>query len=311
MDVRSQLDAARRSVLAVPFANRRTLVATGADRVSWLNGMVTCDLVKRADGAAKYGLFVVRNGRVLADAIIALGDDRVLAAVPAGAADALRTHLEHYLVMEDVELDVRADAIGPWELHGPRSGDVLAAARRAGAIGGALDRTGWGGAVIFAPDAPDARATEVRAAIEAAVAGVGGAMGDDIGWDTARLERAVPEFGVDFDANTYPQEAHLEKGAVSFDKGCYLGQEVVCMLELRGQVRRRLAPIVLEGGEVPARSSRVNDVTGAEVGEVTSSVVSPTLGVPIALAMLKRAFAEPGRAVTVDGRPARVVERPA
>src|SRR5262249_30258701 len=72
-----------------------------------------------------------------------------------------------------------------------------------------------------------------------------GAVGDESAWEALRIEQGVPRFRHDFDESTYPQEASLEKRAVSFDKGCYLGQEVVCMLELRGQVKRKLVPVTL------------------------------------------------------------------
>jgi folate-binding protein YgfZ len=168
-----------------------------------------------------------------------------------------------------------------------------------------------GGVVVFAPRE---HADDVRAAIEETARGVGGCVGDAAGWDALRLERGVPEFGVDFDATTYPQEARLEKVAVSFDKGCYLGQEVVCMLEMRGQVRRCLSPLVvdeLEDGNVPARGAAVTDDAGAVAGEITSATVSPTLGLPVALAMLKRAFSSSEQTLRVAGARARVVDRPA
>jgi folate-binding protein YgfZ len=205
--------------------------------------------------------------------------------------------------MEDAEMAPGTDAFVAWALHGPRSGEALEAARRAGALGGLLDRTGLGGAFVFAPKE---RASEVAAAL-AEVATVG----DAAGWDALRLERAVPRFGVDFDAQTYPQEAGLEKTAVSFDKGCYLGQEVVCMLQMRGHVKRKLAAVVLEGAEAPLAGAAVTDEAGAAVGEVTSAAPSPTLGKTVALAMIKRAQAEPGKGVVVGGARGEVVERPA
>jgi folate-binding protein YgfZ len=308
MDAKAQVDAARATVLAVPLAGRETLVVTGRDRVSWLNGLLTCDLLKRPDGEGRYGLFVGRNGRVIVDAFVVVDEASIFVGVPATAVETLRQHLEHYLVMEDAEVTSRPQAYEPWALHGPRSSDVLAAARRAGGVGGGMDRTGLGGAVVFAPRE---HADDVRAAIEAAIGGVGGAMGDAAGWKALRLERAIPEFGVDFDETTYPQEAGLEKVAVSFDKGCYLGQEVVCMLEMRGQVRRSLAPLVVEGHDAPLQGAGVTDDTGAAAGEVTSAVLSPTLGRPVALAMLRRAFLHPDGALQIAGARARVVERPA
>ena len=109
----------------------------------------------------------------------------------------------------------------------------------------------------------------------------------------------------------YPQEASLENVAVSFDKGCYLGQEVVCMLQMRGHVKRKLAAIVIESDAPPDRGTAVTDEAGASVGEITSAAASPTLGKAVALAMIKRALAKPGQHVVVGGARAEVVDRPA
>jgi folate-binding protein YgfZ len=310
MEIKTQLEAARRTVLAVPQPDLATLVVTGKDRLTWLNGMLTCDLAKRGPDEATYGLAVARNGRVVSDAVVVVDDDSqsVLMAVPRAAAENLRAHLEHYLVMEDAEIASGANGFDVWAIHGPDSSVVLDAARAARAAGGILDRTGLGGALVLAP-AGQSGAT--RSAVERAVARAGGAVGDESGWESLRLERAVPRFGVDFDDKTYPQEAALEKTAVRFDKGCYLGQEVVCMLELRGHVKRKLVSLILDAGEPPARGAAVTGDEGAAVGEVTSAARSPTLGKAVALASLKRAYAQPGKTVTVAGARAEVVDRPA
>jgi tRNA-modifying protein YgfZ len=305
---KNQVDAARRAVLVLPGPQLATLVVTGKDRVSWLNGLVTCDLVKWTLGDARYGLVVSRSGRVLADPVLVADGDRALVVVAAERAEVLREHLDHYLVMEDAEIAPAIDAFEPWTLHGPGSDAVLAAARAAGASGGVFDRTGLGGAIVLAPTA---RAADVRAALDAAVRAAGGIVGDAAGWEALRLERGVPRFGVDFDEKTYPQEASLEKAAVSFDKGCYLGQEVVCMLEMRGHVKRKLVSFVLDGAALPANGAAVADESGAAVGEVTSAALSPTLGVPVGLAMVKRAQAVAGARVVVGGSHAKVVDRPA
>ncbi|HEX4448434.1 MAG TPA: hypothetical protein VH044_16935, partial [Polyangiaceae bacterium] len=215
--VKHQVDAARGSVLAIPRPDLAALVVTGKDRISWLNGLVTCDLGRWAEAPpenARYGLVVSRSGRVLADPILLADGDRAIAIVPAEVTARLREHLDHYLVMEDAEVAPSSDAFEIWLLHGPRSETVLASARAGGASGGAFDRTGLGGAVVLAPAG---RAAEVRQVIEAAVVAATGVVGDAIGWDALRLERGVAAFGVDFDDKTYPQEASLEKTAVSFD----------------------------------------------------------------------------------------------
>jgi folate-binding protein YgfZ len=310
MEIDGQVRAARISVLALPQPDLVTLVVTGKDRLSWLNGMLTCDLVNRGPEEATYGLAVARNGRIISDMVVVVDDDaaRVLMAVPREVAEALRAHLDHYLVMEDAEIAADVAAFEAWAIHGPQSPVVLEAARAAGAAGGVVDRTGLGGAFVLGPVGASAT---TRSAVERALAATAGALGDSGGWESLRLERSVPRFGVDFDDKTYPQEASLEKTAVRFDKGCYLGQEVVCMLQLRGHVKRKLVSLVLDSGESPQRGGAVTDESGTAVGEVTSAARSPTLAKTVALASVKRAYAEAGKRVTVAGARAEVVERPA
>jgi folate-binding protein YgfZ len=306
MDIRTQVAAARDSALIIAGAFS-TLVITGDDRQTWLNGLVTCDLAKKAAGEATYGLVVARSGRVLADVIVFIEEARLILALPSAATETLRAHFEHYLVMEDAQVAPGSEAFETWMVHGPRSSELLARARGAGGIGAAIDRTGLGGALRVADRD---HAEDVRRQLGLAAAEVGGAVGDEGGWRALRLERNVAEFGEDFDDKTYPQEAGLEKAAVSFDKGCYLGQEVVCMLEMRGHVKRKLAPLVLDAAGVPLRGAGVTDLAGTLVGEVTSAALSPTLGRVIALAMLKRGQAQPASVVLVDGGRAEVVDRP-
>ena len=308
LSLKDQIARVRHNALVVPAPELAVFVVTGADRLSWLNGMLTCDLATRKPGDAVYGLAVAQKGRILSDVIVVVDVDRVLLAVARMTTAPLAESLERYLMMEDALVTPAFETFGVWHVHGPESAAVLEAARAAGGVGGALDRTGLGGAFILADH--DKRLL-VERSIESAIASASGAMGDDAGWNALRLERGVPRFGADFDASTYPQEASLEKVAVSFSKGCYLGQEVVCMLEMRGHVKRKLMSLALLGGGVPARGAIVKDDSGAPVGEVTSASESPSLGSPVALAMLKFAQAEAGKELLVGDQRARVVDRPA
>jgi folate-binding protein YgfZ len=303
------------AVLAIPSDDRATLVVSGHDRASWLNGLLTSDLARiggAGSGDASYGLFVARNGRILADALVLFDETRAFVSVPRETVATLRTHLEHYLVMEDAEIDADTDRWVLWMLHGPASDAVLAAVRAAVGpavvVGARIDRTGLGGAILFADREHEA---EVRSAVEQAVAERRGVVADDRAWEWLRIERGVPRFGSDFDDKVYPQEAGLEKAAVSFNKGCYLGQEVVCMLELRGHVKRKLAGLAIDASEAPERGTPVTDEAGAAVGEITSAAMSPVFGKAVAFAMLKRASGTPGSRLVVAGAGARVVDLPA
>jgi folate-binding protein YgfZ len=305
--VPDQVRAARASVLAVLEPDLVAMEVTGKDRVSWLNGLLTCELATAKPGEAVYGLAVAQKGRILSDLFVLIEAERALVLVRRAAAASLAEAFERHLMMEDAELVPAFDRYNALALHGPASGAVLAAARAAGAAGGLVDMTGLGGAVLAWPR----QVGGVEAALEDAITLAGGVTGDAAGWEALRLERGIPSFGADFDGTTYPQEAGLENRAVSFSKGCYLGQEVVCMLQMRGHVKRKLASLVLEAGSVPAHGLRIQDQSGSEVGEITSAAESPTLAKPVALAMVKHAFSAPGAVLVVDGKPAQVVETPA
>jgi folate-binding protein YgfZ len=297
------MNAAKTTVLLVLARDRAVLAVRGKDRLTWLNGLVTCDLapLDAKDPPAVYGLAVSKNGRILSDLFAVADRERLLLAVPRAVVDELRVSLDHYLIMEDAEVTLD-DAVGAWLAHGPNAGQVLAAGRAAGGVGGAVDVTGLGGAVVLGQPAA------LRPVLEEATQRAGGAVGDDAAWEALRLERGVPRFGADFDKTTYPQEALLEKTAVSFNKGCYLGQEVVCMLEMRGHVKRRLARVRLAAGApVPAKGASVSDDLGAVVGEVTSAALSPDEGRVVAFAMLKASDAEAGKALRVGDVPVEVV----
>lgn len=251
-------------MLVVPEPDLAVIVVTGDDRASWLNGLVTCDVTKLELGAAQYGLAVSQKGRIITDLFIARRADSLLLVVPRRAESDLTTVLERHLVMEDAEM-AKSETLRVWLAHGPKAKEI------SGAF--ACDVTGLGGALIVAENYE-------------------GEVGDHDGWEALRLERGIPAFGVDFDDKTYPQEASLEKRAVSFDKGCYLGQEVVCMLELRGHVKRKLVPFVADARV--ERGAAITDDAGVEIGKVSSAGESPTMGKPIGLAMIKLAHATPG-----------------
>ena len=133
-------------------------------------------------------------------------------------------------------------------------------------------------------------------------------------WEIARIESGRPQWGADMDDTTLPQEANFDElGAISYTKGCYIGQETVARVKYRGHVNRALSGLVIEGERVPGEGAQVT-VDGKEVGRVTSAVRSIALGRPIALGYLRREHFEPGAAVTVvDGageQPAHVAALP-
>lgn len=293
--------AARETVLVVPASDRAALVVRGKDRTSWLNGLVTCELAKRARGEGAYGLLVEKKGRIQTDLfVVPSADDQELAlALPRSLRDAILATLDHYLIMEDAEL-TESDLVF-FVAHGPRASDLVALAP----FGGTVDVFGTGGAVLAAP-AGGGEAADLTGKIAEAVAKLGGVVADDAAWEAVRIERGLPRFGVEVDASLYPQEAGLEKLAVSFSKGCYLGQEVVYMLENRGHVKRKLVSLDLEGDAPPGVGAAVTTAEGEAVGEIKSAALGPSSGKPAAIAMVKWAHARAGTPLRVAEKAATV-----
>jgi tRNA-modifying protein YgfZ len=258
-----------------PHEPRAAIVVTGKERTSWLNGLVTNDVTKLAPGTAQYGLLVEKKGRIQTDFFMVAKDDALALAVPRHLREAVLATLDHHLIMEDAEL-------GTPELHW-----YYATALREAAFAGAIDLLATGDAILASAEPlPDA--------------------GDASVFEALCVERGLPRFGVEFDATFYPQEANLEKVAVSFDKGCYLGQEVVYMLENRGHVKKKLVPLDIEGEGAVSSGAPITTAEGEAVGDVKSSAVGPTKKTPVAIAMLKWAHAKPGTTLVVDGRKATV-----
>ena len=293
------LEAASQGALVVRAPELGTVAVTGRDRQSWLNGLVTSDLSRLESGVASYGLALVKVKRIVSDVWIVPAGERMLVGAPRVRIGVLREHLEKYLMMEDASHADASDEFAWMLLHGPMAAELARTVPAAHAgYGGAVDTTGLGGGVLVVPAANvDALVRDLveRGAVE----------GSQADWDALRVSRFLPRFGVDFGEKNYPQEASLEKIAVSFNKGCYLGQEVVCRLEMRGHVIKKIVPVRLEGGELPGSGAEVRSTEGKAVGTVSSAAAGD--GGPLALAMVRIDFAEPGTKLDVAGRPAVVL----
>lgn len=264
------------------------LGVTGDDARSWLSGQLTNAIHDMQPGEGVYALATNIKGRIMADVWVLDRGDSMAAAVPRAALETVLASFEQYLLMEDAEVERESLAIV--SVQGPKADEVVEAAGDAAIF--TCDELGSGGRfVLVEPDAQDA----VLAALVRRAAQLGGGQVDEEGFELARLRASVPRFGRDFDVKAYPQEAGLKQRAVSFSKGCYLGQEVVCMLENRGRLSRRLMALQHEAGPTPAAGTELFSEEGRSVGRITSAVADPEApgGVRL-LGYVKRPCFEPG-----------------
>jgi tRNA-modifying protein YgfZ len=261
---------------------------TGDDRVSWLNGQVTNDVREIALGASVHALSVNVRGKILSELWVTPSEraDALLLLVPRSAAANLLQSLEHFIIMEDVTLEP-LNELSVLSLEGPASEALHAAITLPEGVT----------SFAFAPLGLEGRAwigsepalQRVREQLKLTPI-------TPEAYELARLRRACPRFGVDFDEHQYPQEAGL-KGSVSFNKGCYLGQEVVCTLESRGRLSRHLCALRGEDGAAVESGASLTVDGQTAIGSITSAVWDPQLGSSRALGYVKHMHAHVGAVV--------------
>lgn len=302
------LTAERSAAQAGALIERRPALAafaiTGKDRLSWLNGLVTCDVSKLRAGSGVYGLAVGKTGKIIAELWFVAAKDHVVVVLEKDRVDLICEHFDRHLIMEDVEMgEVLPRSVV--FVHGPLAADLAAEARALHADAALMNWTGRAeGAVIVAPEGG------LDAVMDALIARGRGLslVATQAGLAVLRIEWGVPRFGVDYDDQTLAHEASLEKIAVSFNKGCYLGQEAIVMLEQRGHAKKRLMRLWVEGDTPLAAGTEITLAEGGDVlGNVTSATSAPEGGAQVALGYVKFKHAVAGTALSVGGRKARAL----
>jgi len=290
-------------VLVVLQPARGTLSVTGSEAKSWLNGLVTCDVLKVEPGSGAFGLVLNKQGKIQSEVEIVESAEGLLVGVSPGVAERLVASLDKFLVMEDAELsDVSADYL--WaDFHGLGAAPLAEAAAKlcAGTASGIRFSSEAAATLVFERD----ELLELERFVERTPAL---RRGSDADWEALRITQTLGRFGVDFGEADNPHEAALDRRAVSWSKGCYLGQEVVCMQDMRGKLKRRLVALALSGEEAPPVGSPVTVGDSAEtVGELTSVAKSPLTGKLLALARVKSPYFDGKQALGVAGKEAAFV----
>jgi folate-binding protein YgfZ len=295
--------AVRADALVVVEAERGVLSVSGSERVSWLNAVVTCDASSVTSERASFGLFLSKQGKIQTDFYVLSDGVRLLLAVAPDTAELVRAELERMLVMEDVELSDVSTEFAVLSLHGPRALELAQAeAARSGGAVGFLDLTGLGGAVLVLPRAS---LGEALGRFEAS----GARLSRDDDWRRVRVPHGVGVFGIDYGPSDNPHEAALERRAIAWNKGCYLGQEAVFMQDARGKVKRRLVVLRVGGSAAVPEGAAIERPNGERVGEVTSGAASGREAERFLLGKVHAPDFEPGTELVVGGLSTRVVAR--
>lgn len=277
------LGAARAAAAFIRRDDRGRLRLTGADRLSYLHGLLTNDVATLAAGESRYAALLTAQGRMISDMNVHELGDATIIELDRSLTAAIREHLDRFVITEDVVIEDVTASLVQIGAYGPNAGEMLDVFILS-ARWPSTD-TGLGGVEVLVPaDAADylERVLESRGAAR---------MGPET-LELARIEAGIPKFLVDMDTTTIPLEAGIEDRAISMTKGCYVGQEVIVRVLHRGGGRVAKRLVGLRASSAVGRDDRL--VSGErEVGRITSAVESPGLG-PIALGYVQRDFVEPG-----------------
>lgn len=304
----------RTGAVAFDLTGRGSIHVSGPDRVAFLQGVVTNDVRALAPGSGCPALFLTPMGKLRATLdVLALEDCLLLDTEPALAAP-LAEGLRSYIVYPPVGLEDRSTATGVLHVEGPLAASLLGAALgplpskdRAHApfsfreIEGRIVSVSRGGETGYDLRIP----RESVLTLQKGLAGLGIPPASADLLDAARIEAGIPRWGAELDHTVLPDEAGLQANAVSYSKGCYVGQEVVAHLRTHGHVNRLLRRLLLPPGSVPAPGDAVLALEGdgkgrTAAGRVVDAVGSARLGRVVAFAWLKREIALEGGPLEVS-----------
>lgn len=299
---------------------RHTQIAlSGSDRDSFLNNFCTNDIKKLTPGDGCEAFITNVQGKILAFVHVACGEDSIRLETVAGQAERIITHLDRYLITEDVEFKDLSEQRSIVAIAGKKSQEALSsllepsipAAPNCHASTQFSSSSVWVQSVratcgsCFFASVEDAAIEQFESALESA-----GAMKCSLApWETSRIESGFPEYGRDISEKNLPQEVGRNETAISFTKGCYLGQETVARIDALGHVNWQLTGIRCSGSVVPEPSAPFKSGDKV-VGSVTSACYSPRLSAPLAIGYVRREHAEPGTKLSCMGSDAEVVQLP-
>lgn len=304
--------AVRERAGLIDLSFRSQVRMTGDDRVGFLQGMISNDVKVLKPGAGCAATLLTEQGRIVADLRVYALESCFLLDVDARIAEKFMETLSRFIIADDVEMEDLGPTHTTLSLQGPLAAQVLEAA--AGPVALAKDfshgevmiadtpvlvirasDTGEEGYELLVP-APQA------ASVWQCLLTVGAPLGLQPVGHTAlnilRMEAGIPWYGLDMDEGRIVLEVGFEQ-AISFKKGCYLGQEVVERVSARGQVNRKLSGLIVHGNELPHPGEKLLH-DAHEVGWITSVAYSPRLQLPIALGYVRREQGAPGTQLRID-----------
>jgi len=260
---------------------RAKLRVTGADRIRFLNGQTTNDVRKAGPEATQESCVLNAKGHLDAHIFLSATPNDIWIDADQELREPLQTRLERYVIADDVMIEDVTDQFALFHVLADSEPKISGAkfCFRSWRLG--ID--GWDLWVEVA------RAEAVKSTLAADYRAM-----DESEWEVLRIENGIPRWGRELTPEIIPPEANLQMRAIDYEKGCYIGQEVISRMKMSGQTRQRLSGLTSEIALVPGMEVRAGTKV---VGRVTSAVFSQRMNSHIALAMIKRGYTELGRSL--------------
>src|SRR5579863_6168287 len=299
-------EALTNSAALLDLSSRGRIRVTGEDRARLLHAMTTNHVQQMKPGDGIYVFFLNAQGRILADAHVLCFEDHFLIDTAPETRQVVYEHLDHYIIADDVILEDVTEQTFSFGLEGPKATD---AAARCGMqaphhrfshvpygefLVAAISSTGTYGVRIYGP-------VGRRDGAMAMIEGAGAIAASPRDAETVRIENFVPRYGCEITEHTLPQETQ-QMHALHFQKGCYLGQEIVERIRSRGHVNRLLMGFRIESQIPPPAPGTKLMLEGNPAGEVTSSAA--TAVAVFGLAWVRTQWAKSGAMAEIDGHAA-------
>ena len=317
--------AALRKTVGLVDTNYRSFFSfTGADRQRYVNAILTSNVRDLKPGQGTVGLLLNPQGHILSEVETFLREDSIVASSHAMIRERTFATFDKFIIMDDVTLEDVTDSQATLDLAGPDTAALLAEAGVArfeempllaheevtlSQIACRVVRRELAGHSAATLIAGREQLPALWRELLERVDRHGGASAGMEAVNALRLECGIAWFGHDFDDKQIPHEAGLEHSHISYEKGCYTGQEIVERVRSRGHVNRRLTELSFSSAEVPAAGTKLL-LGGGDAGNVTSAARSPVLGRPIGLGYLRREHSAIGTALDAAGIPAEVIAPP-
>ena len=318
-DPRQEHRTMRQGVGVIDLSHRGRLRLTGNDRAQYLHRIISNDVEGVAVGEGNYATILTNRGKIIADMKVYVFEDSIGIETNAETTSILYQELDKYLIADDVTIEELTERTGAVGVHGPKSAELL--------------QEVYGFDVGDLPEYHSVVHEIDGRRIVCVRANETGEVGYNLCtafesmewlWDTfltkgrafsaepvgltalnsLRIEAGIPRYGAELGDSVFPLEAELE-GAISFEKGCYIGQEIVARMQYRGHPNRLLRGFEITSDAPPQSGDRLFD-GDKEIGWLTSAVVSPTLGKTIGMGYVRVAFTDEGSQVEVQTAGSRV-----